>query len=72
MTRRLKKEWSMTAKLGLSARPVAVWPFTEVLDGRNTAVKDGIGLALGRPARDFSDYVRETAKTGAWSGSQQS
>jgi uncharacterized protein YbjT (DUF2867 family) len=40
--------------------------FTEVLDGRNASVTDGIQRALGRPARDFSDYVRATAATGVW------
>jgi uncharacterized protein YbjT (DUF2867 family) len=41
--------------------------FTVVLDGRNSSVTHGVQEALGRPARDFSDYVRKTAATGAWS-----
>jgi len=40
--------------------------FTEVLDGRNAHLNDGVQQALGRPARDFSDYVRTTAATGVW------
>jgi uncharacterized protein YbjT (DUF2867 family) len=40
--------------------------FTTVLDGRNTPVKDGVQRALGRPARDFCDYVQRTAATGIW------
>lgn len=40
--------------------------FKEVLDGRNAWVADGVMRALGRPARDFSDYVRDTAATGVW------
>ena len=40
--------------------------FTTVLDGRNTPVTDGVQRALGRPARDFTDYARRTAKTGIW------
>ncbi len=40
--------------------------FTEVLDGRNASVTDGVTRALGRPPRDFSDYVRPTAATGIW------
>jgi len=40
--------------------------FTTVLDGRNTPLADGVQRALGRPARDFSDYVRRTADTGVW------
>jgi len=40
----------------------------EVLDGRNTYVTDGVSKALGRPPRDFSDYVGRTAASGAWKG----
>lgn len=39
---------------------------TEVMDGRNTHTTDGVQRALGRPARDFSDYVRAAAATGVW------
>jgi uncharacterized protein YbjT (DUF2867 family) len=41
--------------------------FTVVLDGRNVRVMNGVEAALGRPARDFSDYVRRTVATGVWS-----
>jgi uncharacterized protein YbjT (DUF2867 family) len=41
--------------------------FTVVLDGRNVHVMHGVEEALGRPARDFSDYVRRTAASGVWS-----
>ena len=41
--------------------------FVEVLDGRNASVTDGVEQPLGRPARDFTDYVRRTAATGVWS-----
>jgi uncharacterized protein YbjT (DUF2867 family) len=40
--------------------------FTTVLDGRNASLADGVRQALGRPPRDFADYARETAATGAW------
>lgn len=40
--------------------------FTVVLDGRNAHVAQGVEEALGRPARDFSDYVRKAAATGIW------
>jgi uncharacterized protein YbjT (DUF2867 family) len=40
--------------------------FTEVLDGRNAHLSDGVQRALGRPPRDFSDYARATAATGVW------
>jgi uncharacterized protein YbjT (DUF2867 family) len=45
---------------------LVLYLFTTVLDGRNTAVTDGVQRALGRPARDFSDYVQRTAATGTW------
>lgn len=40
--------------------------FAGVLDGHNSYVADGVQRALGRPPRDFSDYARATAATGAW------
>ncbi|MDM0026310.1 NAD(P)H-binding protein [Variovorax saccharolyticus] len=40
--------------------------FSEVLDGRNASTADGVQRALGRPPKDFTDYVRATAASGAW------
>ena len=40
--------------------------FTEVLDGRNASLADGMQRALGREPRDFGDYARRTAAAGAW------
>jgi uncharacterized protein YbjT (DUF2867 family) len=40
--------------------------FTEVLDGRNAYLTDGVQRALGRAPRDFADYVRDTTATGVW------
>jgi uncharacterized protein YbjT (DUF2867 family) len=40
--------------------------FTEVLDGRNARLEDGVQRALGRPPRDFADYARAAAATGVW------
>ena len=40
--------------------------FTEVLDGRNASVTDGVERALGRPPRDFTDFARTAAATGCW------
>ncbi len=56
------------AEAGLPAEVIelTLYLFTTVLDGRNTPVADGVSQALGRPARDFSDYVARTAATGAW------
>lgn len=45
---------------------LVMYLFTTVLDGRNTAVAQGVQAALGRPPRDFSDYVARTALTGVW------
>jgi uncharacterized protein YbjT (DUF2867 family) len=42
--------------------------FSDVLDGRNAHVTDGVERALGRPPRDFADYARATAATGVWNG----
>jgi uncharacterized protein YbjT (DUF2867 family) len=42
--------------------------FTEVLDGRNAKITDGVQRALGRGPRDFADYARDTAPTGVWNG----
>jgi uncharacterized protein YbjT (DUF2867 family) len=41
--------------------------FTEVLDGRNVEPQDGVQRALGRAPRDFGEYARTTAASGAWS-----
>ncbi len=53
---------------GLPAEEVG--PFTDlitrVLDGHNAYLADGVHQALGRPPRDFADYVRETAAAGVW------
>jgi uncharacterized protein YbjT (DUF2867 family) len=45
---------------------LATYLLTEVLDGRNAWVADGVTRALGRPPRDFADYVRRTAPSGVW------
>jgi uncharacterized protein YbjT (DUF2867 family) len=40
--------------------------FTNVLDGRNAHLTDGVRQALGREPRDFADYARAAAATGVW------
>jgi uncharacterized protein YbjT (DUF2867 family) len=40
--------------------------FSQVLDGRNSGVADGVQRALGREPRDFADFARRTAATGVW------
>jgi uncharacterized protein YbjT (DUF2867 family) len=42
--------------------------FSEVLDGRNAHLTDGVRRALGREPRDFADYARDVAATGLWDG----
>ncbi|MET0524279.1 MAG: NmrA family transcriptional regulator [Nocardioides sp.] len=40
--------------------------FVGILDGHNSSLNDGVDRALGRAPRDFTEYVRRTAGTGAW------
>lgn len=40
--------------------------FTEVLDGHNAYLTNGVQRVLGREPRDFAEYVNNTAQTGAW------
>jgi uncharacterized protein YbjT (DUF2867 family) len=42
--------------------------FSEVLDGRNAHLTDGVERALGRKPRDFAEFARQTASTGVWGG----
>lgn len=38
----------------------------ETLDGRNAHLTDGVQRALGRAPRDFAEYAKATARSGAW------
>ena len=40
--------------------------FSEVVDGRNAETTGGVRRALGREARDFRDFARAAATSGAW------
>jgi uncharacterized protein YbjT (DUF2867 family) len=40
--------------------------FTEVLDGRNAYLADGVQSALGRAPREFGEYARRAAASGVW------
>jgi uncharacterized protein YbjT (DUF2867 family) len=42
--------------------------FVHILDGHNAYLADGVRRALGREARDFTDFVRRTAEEGVWHG----
>jgi uncharacterized protein YbjT (DUF2867 family) len=40
--------------------------FAAIFDGRNQSLADGVQRALGRAPRDFAEYARRAAATGAW------
>lgn len=40
--------------------------FEQVLDGRNSSITSDVEKVLGRKAKDFSAYAKETAETGIW------
>lgn len=40
--------------------------FTEVLDGRNSSLTNGVEEALGRKPRSFAEYAQQVAATGVW------
>jgi uncharacterized protein YbjT (DUF2867 family) len=58
------------ARVGVpdDVRSLLAFLFTEVLDGRNAYLTDGVQRALGRDPRDFADYARRTAAAGVWAG----
>ncbi|HEY6696502.1 MAG TPA: NAD(P)H-binding protein [Solirubrobacteraceae bacterium] len=41
--------------------------YTDVLDGRNARIGDGVQRALGREPRDFAEFAQAAAATGVWS-----
>lgn len=61
---------AMLAEQGTPADFTALllYLFTTVLDGRNAYPADGVQRALGRAPRDFADYARDAAASGAWAG----
>lgn len=46
-----------------------IYLFTELMDGRNAHIENGVQKLLDREPIDFSDYVRRTNATGVWQGS---
>jgi uncharacterized protein YbjT (DUF2867 family) len=56
------------AAAGVSAGEIALleYLFSEVLDGRNAHLTDGVQRALGRAPRDFAQFAAEAAATGVW------
>ena len=61
---------SMLAEQGVPSEFVwlLTYLFSEVLDGRNVYLTDGVQRALGREPKDFAAYAREVAATGIWDG----
>jgi uncharacterized protein YbjT (DUF2867 family) len=59
---------SSLAQHGVPADAVQLvkYLFTEVLDGRNARLADGVQRALRRAPRDFGDYARHAAARGVW------
>jgi len=45
---------------------VLTYLFSEVMDGRNAHLADGMQRALAREPRDFADYARAAAASGVW------
>ncbi|MER6289541.1 NmrA family NAD(P)-binding protein [Streptomyces sviceus] len=43
-----------------------VQAFTQLLDGRNAYLSDGVQEVLGREPRDFTDFAREAAAAETW------
>lgn len=59
---------AMLAEQNVPAEVVSLltYLFSEVLDGRNAHLSDGVQRALGRAPRDFTQYARDAAATGVW------
>ena len=45
--------------------------FTNVLDGRNESLTNGVEEALHRKPRDFSHYVKHTVESAVWNTAKQ-
>lgn len=56
------------APAGVPAEAIdlALYLFSTVLDGRNTAVAQGVQQALGRPPKAFAAFAHEAAAAGVW------
>jgi uncharacterized protein YbjT (DUF2867 family) len=59
---------AMLAEYGLPEAVASLlnYLFTTIMDGRNESLTDGVQRALGRAPKDFADYAREAAASGAW------
>jgi uncharacterized protein YbjT (DUF2867 family) len=64
----VKEYASMLSEQGVPAEFVGMltYLFSEVLDGRNAYLTDGVRRALGREPKVFGAYARYAAATGIW------
>lgn len=59
---------AMLAEYGLPEDVISLlnYLFETIMDGRNESLTDGVQRALGRQPKDFAEYAREAAASGAW------
>jgi uncharacterized protein YbjT (DUF2867 family) len=64
----LEEHAAVAAEQGVPVQVIDLltYLFSEVLDGRNAHVTDGVQRALGREPRDFHEFARDAAATGVW------
>lgn len=64
----IKAYSSVLVEYGLPKELISLitYLFTEVLDGRNANLTDGVQQALGRKPTDFSEFVKKAAVAGVW------
>jgi uncharacterized protein YbjT (DUF2867 family) len=64
----IEEHGAMAAEHGVPAEVIELltYLFSEVLDGRNARLADGVQRALDREPRDFSEFARNAAATGVW------
>jgi uncharacterized protein YbjT (DUF2867 family) len=64
----LEEHAATAAEQGVPADVIELltYLFSEVLDGRNAHVTDGVQRAFGREPRDFREFARDAAATGVW------
>jgi len=64
----IEEHATVAAEQGVPADVIELltYLFSEILDGRNAHVTDGVERALGRGPRDFRDFARDAAAAGAW------
>jgi uncharacterized protein YbjT (DUF2867 family) len=64
----IEEHAAVAAEQGVPADVIELltYLFSEVLDGRNAHVTDGVQRALGREPRDFRDFACDAAATGVW------